>query len=89
MEATSILTLNKKGSPEMEANKTHSNEIRVYSRSGANMEANNILILNMKEYELFSIAYHNMRQQKCGVILEGAKMEANKTYSSETGVYSR
>ena len=89
MEATSILTLNKKGSSKMEANKTHSSEIGVYSRSGANMEANNILILNMKEYDLFSIAYHNMRQQKCGVILEGAKMEANKTYSSETGVYSR
>ena len=33
------------------------------------MEANNILILNMKEYELFSIAYHNMRQQKSQFIL--------------------
>ena len=89
MEANSIFTLNKKGSSKMEANKTHSSEIGVYSRSGANMEANNILILNMKEYELFSIVYHNMRQQKSGVTLEGTKMEANKTYSSEIGVSSR
>ena len=89
MEATSILTLNKKGSSKMEANKTNSSEIGVYSRSGANMEANNILILNMKEYKSFSIVYHNMRQQISGVSLEGTKMEANKTYSSEIGVSSR
>ena len=73
----------------MEANKTHSSEIRVYSSSRANVETNNILILNMKEYELFSIVYHNMRLQKSGVSLEGTKMEANKTYASEIGVYSR
>ena len=53
------------------------------------MEANNILILNMKEYELFSVVYHNMRQQKSGDTLEGAKIEASRIYSSEIGVYSR
>ena len=42
------------------------------------MEANNILILNMKEYELFSIAYHNMRQQKCGVIWRERKWRRTK-----------
>ena len=65
----------------MEANKTHSREIGVYSRRGANLEANKILILNMEGYKLFSIVYH-MSQEKSGVFLVGAKTEGDKTYST-------
>ena len=65
----------------MEANKTHSREIGVYSRRGANLEANKILILDMEGYKLVSIVYHTS-QQKSGVFLMGAKTEAGKTYST-------
>ena len=52
----------------MEANKTHSREIGVYSRRGANLEANKILILNMERYELYFNFYH-LSQQKSQFIL--------------------
>ena len=46
------------------------------------------LNLNIEGYKLFCIVYY-MSQHKSGVLLGRTKMEANRTYTNETGVSSR